>query len=305
MLSFKLLDKESANDIVKLAAYDCDSADIEYLKRALRSFMSLSNEDIECAVAFAHGSLLVRVFDMGRYMFVYPIAVCDSADEMSAIFALRDYAVKEEITFIITDMPAECISDFEAAFAHTFVYIQDEKTMSYYACAFNELSVLSEIPTVVGERIELSPLCENDTSAYAELCRDKNVNKYWNYDYISDVGENVTDDYFLNEALEEYKRGTALTLAVRIDGELVGDVVFHSFNLQERADIGFRLMKSWQGKGLGRELIKLIFYCAKKIGLKGLIARVMEGNTPSLQLLRSVAKESRAEDGIHIFEIEI
>ncbi|MBQ7387637.1 MAG: GNAT family N-acetyltransferase [Clostridia bacterium] len=305
MLSFKPLDATGAEKIIDFALSIEPSVDAEYLREVIESFLSLQGEDIESCAVFEYGCLLVRIFDMGRYSFVYPIPMCDSADEEEAVLALREYAVKEEIPLVITDVPIDCVGAVVSNFRHISLDIEDDEAMSYRATVLSELALLDGVPTLSGERIELSMLDSADASAYAALCRDREVNKFWGYDFRDDVSDDVCDDYFLNEATAEYNRSVALTLAVRIDGEFAGDAVLHAFDLGGCAEIAFRLMPKWQGRGLGRDLFNTLIVYARKIGLVRLRARVMKDNIRSQRLLRSVADECFDAGDVNIFEIEL
>lgn len=303
MISFQPIDtsfKDSLRDFV----CERDDVDSEYLFEVISSFESLG-EDIECAAAISHGCVLVRIFDMGRYSFVYPIAVCDSADEASALDGVRLYAIKEEIPLVITDIPTECVANAVTCFRHVMLDGEDRECSSYRAAVMSELAMIDEIEPFCKENFTLSALEADDVQKYARLCRDKTVNEFWGYDYRDDAGDDVLDDYFLNEATAEYNRSTALTLAARLDGELIGDAVFHAFDLQGRADIAFRLLPEYQGRGLGRLLLESIIEYAAGLGLIGVFARVKRENVKSLSLLRSVSDEVCEADGIFTFEINL
>ena len=305
MISFKLISdgirKEFAEPLIKGES----DIDAEYLFEVLSSFESLSEEDVECAVSFSHGCLLVRIFDMGRYSFVYPIAVCEAADEQTALDEIRAYSVKEEIPLIITDIPAEAAGNLFPIFRHVMLDGEDSECASYRATVLSELAMIDEIEPFCKDNFTLSMLEAEDSQDFARLCKDKSVNEFWGYDYRDDVGCDVHDDYFLNEAMSEYNRSTALTLAARLDGRFIGDAVFHSFDLQGGADVGFRLLPEYQGQGLGRVLVESITKYAATLGLVTLIARVKRENVKSVSLLRSVADSFVESDGILIFEINL
>ncbi len=303
MLSFKPLDESCIFNITERARGACASLDEEYLAEALYSFLSFKDEDIECCADFAHGCLLVRIFDMGRYSFVYPISVAFDSDESAAVLSLRDYALREEIPLILTDVPLEGVTTLASNFRHTCFDATDE--LSYRATVMSEIALRDGVPSLLGERIELSQLRPEDTAAYARLCRDENVNKYWGYDYRSDIEENVSDDYFLHEAQSEYNRSVALTLAARLDGEFIGDAVLYAFDLCGGAEIGFRLLPEWQGKGLGGELVETLCDYAKRLGLLRLRAEVMKENTRSVRLLCGLGHEFSSDNDKNIFDIEL
>lgn len=305
MISFKLISDGFKQSFADSLIKEHSDIDGEYLIEVLSSFESLSDEDIECGVSFSNGCLLVRIFDMGRYSFVYPIAVCDSADETAAIDDVRAYSVKEEIPLIITDIPAQSVGNLFPVFRHVMLDGEDDDCSSYRATVLSELAIIDGIDRFCKDNFTLSMLEAEDSEYYARLCKDKSVNEFWGYDYRDDVGCDVHDDYFLNEAMAEYNRSTALTLAARLDGRFIGDAVFHSFDLQGGADVGFRLLPEYQGRGLGRVLIESIIEYAESLGLVRLLARVKRENVKSVSLLRSIANSFVESDGILIFEINL
>ena len=304
MISFKPICDIDRGELVK-SITENENCDTEYLFEVLDSFESMADEDIECALSFAHGCLLVRIFDMGRYSFVYPISISDCADEALAVSAVREYAVKEEIPLNITDIPAEQVGVLVSVFRHVTLDAEDDMRSSYRAEVHSELSFIDEIEEFCKERLTFSALCDADTAKYAELCRDRSVNEFWGYDYREDVGECVADDYFINEAIAEFNRSSSLTLAVRVGDDLIGDVTFHAFDFQGHADVSFRLLSEWQGQGLGRELLLGLTEYAGTLGLISLFARVKNENKKSLSLLRSAADELYKNDKVTVFEINL
>lgn len=266
--------------------------------------MLYDNQEIEFAATYAHKCLLIREFDMGRYAFVYPLPMLDGSDEDAAINELRMYAVKEEIPLRITDIDVNDIGMAAANFRHVNLDSAERYCLMYTLRALNELDLIDDMPSAEGERIKLMPIDPQDEKKYALLCRDRDVNKYWGYDYLSDVGE-VDDSFFLSEAVAEYNRCTALTLGVYHDGELIGDAVFHSFDLRGGCDVAFRLMTKWQGRGLGGELIECISDAARSIGLVYLTARVMKENVRSVALLERYMEHVEDDGDCKIYEKEL
>lgn len=302
MISFKNYGADAGELLRELALL---GADIDYADEVISSFSSYEDDDVEVAFSFAGGCLLVRIFDMGRYSFVYPIALSEEADESAALLLLRDYAVREEIPLTVTDIPVECLGDALSHFRHATVDAEDIDRTSYRMSVHSELSLIDELPTVSCGGISLSPLTEEDASSYARLCRDENVNKYWGYDYREDAGVDVCDGYFVSEAHSEMARGVALTLAARVGETFVGDAVIYAFDNSGSAEIGFRLLPEWQGRGFGRALLSATVDYAEQIGLISITARVMSENVRSARLLSSEFGTAEEKDGRYTFRKDI
>ena len=91
-------------------------------------FASLNvDEDIEYAFAISNGCALVRIFDMGRYLFLFPIPLSEEFDLRAAVFAIAEYSKIQEILLTCSDVP---ISDFYAfsGFSHFDCDLEDEQS---------------------------------------------------------------------------------------------------------------------------------------------------------------------------------
>ena len=121
MIKFEILCAEGAESFI-CGAKNAHGFDGEELSEIVSSFLDLaSDEDIEVGLTVSHKCILARIFDMGRYMFVYPIEMCEESDALSAVEDLREYAVREEIPLVITDIPEECLGDIAVRFSHTVI----------------------------------------------------------------------------------------------------------------------------------------------------------------------------------------
>ena len=89
---------------------------------------------------------------------------------------------------------------------------------------------LREIPTVTTPRLTLTPLEERDEAAYNALCLDDARNRWWGYDYRQDLKGELTEDYFLSVARRDFAARRAVNFAVRLDRQLIGEVVLYRFD---------------------------------------------------------------------------
>jgi RimJ/RimL family protein N-acetyltransferase len=240
---------------------------------------------LEAAATVHSGSLLLRLFEYGRYSFVYPIPIYENADILSAVRALRDYAVYEEIPFVLCDVPREDISPLAQHF-HIFS-AESSDGESFTLNIRGMLSNLSSQPSQAHKRITLDALTESDIPEYARLSRDREVNKYWGYDYSVDYPD-CPDGFFFDTQKEEFSRGVSLTLAARSSGKLIGETVLHADDLEGKIEIAFRLLAEHQGVGLGREILEASLILAEKLGYTRAVCRVNPDNLPSVRLLSSL-----------------
>ena len=305
MLSFK---EFSPDDIAILSEELCAAipgAEREDIESVIDTCAQMTeNEDISLGICAAYGCALVRIFELGRYCFAYPIALTDDADDFEALEALAAYSVKEEIPFELVDVPREALLSVVGEFRHTSVDMTDAEGECFRVKVQSEASLLSEVPAVFSGAVELAELCDADTEKYAELCRHPEVNKYWGYDYRLDEPD-AEDGYFIRSARLELARGVSVTFAVREKGELVGEAVIYGFDLRGGAQIGFRLLPEWQGKGLGRATLEGLILAGRRLSLLRFYATVREENIPSRCLLSRYADEQLMSDGTVKYEIEL
>ena len=68
-----------------------------------------------------------------------------------------------------------------------------------------ELDALKAVPTLKTERLTLTPLRKADIPAYNALCLDDERNRWWGYDYRTDLGDKpLTDTYFYDDARADF-----------------------------------------------------------------------------------------------------
>lgn len=294
MISFKPFDENSYGECLSFAACalsPADSGEIEEM------FASLSEMTEECEVGISaySGCLLVRIYD-GEYFFAYPIAMTDGADEDGAVDALRLYAIKEEIPFILTDVPKESAELLEDKYANTEIYPEDEDEERYEVRFISECAKISEDRSFNFEN-GLSFVLPNDdyVSEYARLCRDDTVNRFWGYDYKCDARD-CEDEYFLSEAELGIDSGCALTLFVLQGDRFVGEALLYYFNYLGGAECALRILPEYMGCGLGTKILDSLITTASDIGLNELYATVHPDNLPSVKLFEKKF-EKRESDG--------
>lgn len=280
MLTFDILTKENADEIIDRLLVKMPEADVDYVGEIIQSL--LLDEECEYAVSSYRGCLLIRIFDQ-KYMFLYPVAVMDDADEGIAAEHIRKYAVKEEIPLIFTDVPREGLSNLLPLFRHANIDAEDREGESFRVRIMSEAALLEQIPTADYQDVFLDEITADDDQDYARLSKDKETNLYWGYDYSADV-ENPCDSYFREMAENEFYRGVALTFAVRYYGRFVGEASLYSFDLLGGAECSVRILPEYRGEGIAHMTLFALENVAREIGLTHLCATVDEQNIISKKL---------------------
>ncbi len=161
---------------------------------------------------------------------------------------------------------------------------------------------------VQSERLTITDIQECDKDDYFRLYTDQELNKYWGYDYNEDLGgEKITPDYFyrfqnlLKQTKEEY------SLAVRVEGKMIGELVLHNFGYKGDVEMGFRFFKEHQGKGYATEsALALKEYVQKAMGARILRSRCAKKNLASNALITRLGlKQTRSDDVNFYFATEL
>ena len=303
MISFKVWDDGNLSELVDGVMLAVPAADRAEVEEILLSFTDCTDVPPEIAVSAAHGCLLVRIFE-NEYLFVYPIALTDTADAVAAADEIRRYSTKEEIPLTLIDVPSDELSGLCEIFCHPAVDSEDDSRGSYTVRAESELDLLCELPTACDGDLTLDALKGEDMESYYLLNTDEQTNKFWGYDYRADAPD-ADGEYFLAEAYNEINRGTALALAARLDGKFVGEAVIYAFDLQGGAECAVRLLPQYWGRGIGTRVLDLLLEIAAKIGIGALRATVDNANTPSLCLFKKKMKLCEKTDEKTIFCINL
>jgi RimJ/RimL family protein N-acetyltransferase len=143
----------------------------------------------------------------------------------------------------------------------------------------------------------LSGLKKKDVAQYARICRDESALEFWGYDYRDD--EPFSEDgYFYDCQRRELERGTSVTFGVRYRGNLIGEAALYAFDYRGGAQISFRILPEYRGRGLGRKTLLALFSAAENIGLNTLYATVCNKNIPSTSLISQYMDKENEKDGV-------
>ena len=145
MIKFTVLTEENVDELID-EIYKKEKAVPLEVATILDSLLEMKSEDpdIEVGVCSAHGCMLFRIFDCGRYMFPFPMAITDTADELSCAELIREYAVREEVGLVYTDVPREALGELVAGLNHTAIDVEEDGE-SYRVSAQSECSKSSTV----------------------------------------------------------------------------------------------------------------------------------------------------------------
>lgn len=241
-------------------------------------------EDAE-AVAFVYLDeiLYARIYDGERYLFPLPFMLTDTADSEVALINLADYSVREMVPLIITDVPRDELDFIMSVFPHVDASAYEEDEDTFFIKVNNECDMLYEVPCIELDGITLNEITDADRDAYAELCRDRNLNKYWGYDVDADNPDGDAD-FYLATARRELEEGIALTLAIRENGEFVGEATVYGFDYRGGACIAVRVLPRCHSRGIGSRSVKALISLARELGISILRVEILNENVASIKM---------------------
>ena len=252
----------------------------------------------EVAVSRYRDMILFRVYDGEYYIFFSPIPLRDDVSEMDGVYAIREYAVKEDIPLFFSDVPIYLLHEMEEYFAD-IDYTVSEDGESAEVTVNSPADLSTRIPIIVGDRVTLAEITSDYIEDYAEICSEPTGLKYYGYSYGDEV-DDPAPDYFYERQLYDYTVGLAMTFGAYFEGHLIGECVLHRFDLIGGAEISIRLAPEHRRLGFGREILTAIIRHKPMLDIKTLYATVHIDNTPSIGLFSSVMDESGREgDKVH------
>lgn len=176
------------------------------------------------------------------------------------------------------------------------------KLVDKYLVKINSpLYSLTETPTIDENGIVLSEIKEADKQAYRNLCTDKENNRLWGYDYETDssiTGE-INDDTFYDVVKFDRLIGEGISFAIReksVDNRLIGEVIIYNFTYNGSAEIGVRVEKESQGKGIGTKAFKLGADFAENVLKVKIKAKCYKENVESKETILSCGFNQVSED---------
>lgn len=287
-------------DFFSLYMLDASSEERQRAAEIIDFYLSMDS-DVSFAFSFVCDALAIRVFDGERFSFVFPYPITEKADLSLVVEKIVRYCILEEIEPIFENVPREeAITFFRLGFRHVNCDSDSADSETYRITLKNECALIDKYPKALFENVELTDLADEDIRDYARLWRDEENNKYWGYDYRDDY-QDSDDGLFIELAKRDFALGSAVSLAIRVDGRFVGEALISSFDYKGGADVAIRILPEYHKQGYASAALSLVFDVAAQMGLVTLYARVYRENTASVRLFSKDADEKNEENGIFVF----
>ena len=170
--------------------------------------------------------------------------------------------------------------------------------------AGTELDALKAVPAIKTDRLSLTTLRKGDIPAYSALCLDDERNRWWGYDYHTDLGDQpLTDTYFYDVARADFAARRGVNFAVRLKGRLIGEVVLYNPDFRGGFEQGCRIAPEYAGHGYGAEAFAAAAdWALYHLGLARVVAKCFKENEPSRKMLSACMRPSGEDDTYFYFE---
>lgn len=281
------------------------SEELSYLEELLEDSEEMNDGDTEFAYSVNAHCLIIRVFDYGRYSFVFPIELSESASPNEAVKLIVEYATREELPTVFEDVPKSQLRIFFENYRHLDIDASDCEGEAFRVKIKTECELLDTPPTIEFEEIRLEEISDSFAEDYARLCRDDGVNEYWGYDYKEDFKDRTDDGFFVEEARREFLSGTALSLAIVVRERFVGEVILYAFSGNGSAEYAIRILPEFQGRGIAKRAFEATLCIARNIGLLRLFAFVDKRNAVSLSYLSARMEKVAETAGRMKFSVDL
>lgn len=151
------------------------------------------------------------------------------------------------------------------------------------------------------DRLEITELNGEDEN-YESLCKDEELNKFWGYDYKEDLVGKPNKEYFYSFAKSLKEKKEEYSLAVNLDGKLIGEVVLWNFGFDGSVEVGFRFLREYQGKGYAKESVSaLIDFAKEQVKATKIKDRCYKENYPSKKLIDRLGFKKVKEDETYFY----
>ncbi len=279
--------KNGADKDISLVFDRMNSDESEYAHEIVDSLCEVASADMSVSAEYSDGVLYAKIYDGQRYVFPFPFMLSEDADIKEACISIAEYAKREMIPLIISDIPREELSLITELFPHVDARVYEDDDDTFFAVVKNECDLLSDFPSIEYDGIELSQILDSDLDDYAELCADRTLNKYWGYDVYED-NPDADKRFYLDTVRREFDTGTAISLSIREEGKFVGEATIYGFDFRGSAEISVRVLPRYQGRGIGPGAVKALCAIAEDMGLAELRATVKNENTGSVKMTSSI-----------------
>jgi RimJ/RimL family protein N-acetyltransferase len=136
-------------------------------------------------------------------------------------------------------------------------------------------------------RLVLRLMGSRDIATHAEYRNDPEVaaHQLWDLPYDAERSAYLADQ----DELDDLRAGEWTTLAIELDGEVIGDVCTHLHETRGVAEIGYTLARRHWGRGYATEAARaLVGDLVTRIGVQRVFAELDPGNVASQRVLEAV-----------------
>lgn len=167
---------------------------------------------------------------------------------------------------------------------------------------FDEINAPVRICSEENANVFLDEITSADAEAFMRLYTDDDNNKYWGYDYKEDAPIDVTAQYFIDFAELMKKKKEEYSLAVRVNGVFAGEGVFHNFDVFGNVELGIRLLREFQGKGIAScAVVAMNNYAKNILRAKTVKMKCFLQNTASERMIKKAGFAEVSRDDNFIF----
>lgn len=137
--------------------------------------------------------------------------------------------------------------------------------------------------------VVLTELRAGDREAYLRLNTDVENNRYWGYDYRTDVSITgpIDGDTFFDSVTYDMEAGDSVNFAVRLEenGPMIGEAVLWNFTADGSGEVGCRILPEYQGRGYGTAAFGAAAEYAARVLKLNTTARCYQENAASRRMI--------------------
>ena len=257
--------------------------------REIIDYMSfIESEGATALCGICGGAAAVMIDDGENMTFTYPVSISQENSEREIIDEIFSFCTDCEITPTFIDTPAKKLPLLLTGVGHANIDGDGE----YYTVSMkNECMLLDFPPEILYGEVYLSEPSAKNASDYKRLIMDKEHNSFWGDDLRADLPD-ARPGFFIDEAREEFARGTAITLHATVlsDGEnlFIGEGVLYRFDCKRGCEIAVRVLPEYCGRGYGRQILEGTVRIAGEIGISEVTCNIDKRNTPALRFVDGI-----------------
>ncbi|MDO5564403.1 MAG: GNAT family N-acetyltransferase [Eubacteriales bacterium] len=150
---------------------------------------------------------------------------------------------------------------------------------------------ITKLPSIQTERLLINEILEEDIKLYNELIYDLDRNKLWGNDDIADAKnilkiDNLNDNSFFNVQEYYFNNKIQISLAIRLNKILIGEVLLYNYDFRGNIEIGIRINKKYNNLGYGIEAFNAICdYALYDLGFNKVKAKCLKENIQSKKMI--------------------